>query len=93
MKKISNNEVMRALLAIQIEYETSGFHHANRDQHNELLNTIKEAYTEQQEELTLYRELDLDYLIRCLNMHDYGDDELYTKMYDLLIKIKGDEKE
>jgi hypothetical protein len=26
-------------------------------------------------------------------MHDYGDDELYTKMYDLLIKIKGDEKE
>jgi hypothetical protein len=91
MKKISNDEVMEAM-----ETKYTGF-----GENKEILlaytvkqiDTIKQAYNEQQKELTLYRELDLDYLIRCLNMHDYGDDELYTKMYDLLIKIKGDEKE
>ena len=40
------------------------------------------------EELKLYKELDLDYLIRCLNMYDYGDDELYSKQYKLLKKLK-----
>ncbi len=92
MKKISNDEVMEVIGNIILGEMEEGIPYKIKDDET-TFNLIKEAYKEQQEELTLYRELDLDYLIRCLNMHDYGDDELYTKMYDLLIKIKGDEKE